>query len=338
MNDQTDDPGFEPKQSKAAKRLKKRWIVWLALLLIFGPYIFFRATSFSRKVQVCHNALAVQPQVFDGSLKVATWNIAHGRGATDDNWAEGKNAKEDRIKEIARQIEELGADVVVLNEVDFSATWSGGVDQAAAISEMAGYEYFVTQSNLDFGMLYGRWHFGNVVMSKYPIIEADVVALAPVNTWEDWVVGAKRGVQCTIELAPDNFISFVGVHMEARGESVRVRQAVDLTTECSKLEHPIFVAGDLNTTPSFAPFSSVDQNDENAFEKLVQPTATGLSYSPALAPTEAELTFPSGKPKTVIDWILYEDRFYQLVSQDVIHSLLSDHLTVIAEFREAKKP
>ena len=320
-----------------SRKFKKRWLVWLFLIVLFGPYLFFRATSFSRKIVQVEQALAIEPRQFDGQLSVLTWNIAHGRGATDNNWEEGRQAKEDRVDEIATLITRLSADIVVLNEVDFSATWSGGFDQADAIARAAGYPYYVKQSNLDFGLIYGRWHFGNVIMSHFPISDAQVVELSPVNGWEDWVVGAKRGVTCSVELEPGNLVSVIGVHMESRGEDVRVNQVFDLTNKYSELEYPVFIAGDLNTTPESFPRSNLNRDGKNAFDNLVDPSATGLSFSPLNTPDEAQLTFPSDNPTTLIDWILFDDSFFKLNSQKTIPSLLSDHLPVMGEFEQVKK-
>lgn len=321
-------------QPKPKRKFKKRWLIGLFLLLLFGPYLYFRVTSFSRKVVIVDTSpqklAAYDPE---RPLSIVTWNIAHGRGATDDNWKEGRQAKEDRIDEIASLIEQLDCDIVVLNEVDFSATWSGGFDQAEAIAKAAGYPFWVKQSNLDFGLIYGRWHFGNVVISKYPISDVEVVALTPVNNWEDWVVGAKRGVACTIELNSELSISLVAVHMESRGEAVRVKQAYDLAARCNELEYPILLAGDLNTTPLSFPRSNVTKESKNAFEELVSPAATGLKYFPFEKPSKNQLTFPSDQPATLIDWVLYQGQEFEQVSQTVIPSLLSDHLPVTAEFR-----
>ena len=321
-------------QKPARARFKKRWIFWTVFALAFVPYFYFRATSFSRKIIVVENTAAEKSHVFDGALTIATWNIAHGRGATDDNWEEGKDAKEYRITEIAQQIKEFDADIVVLNEVDFSATWSGGFDQATAIAQAAGYPYYVKQSNLDFGLIYGRWHFGNVVMSRFPIKDASELPLTPVNQWEDWVVGCKRGVSCNIDLTDDKQISLIGVHLEARGEAVRVHQVDDVAAACSQFRHPIFLAGDLNTTPPKAPYSNTNAEGKNAFAELTAQSATGLTYSPGAVPVASDLTYPSDKPKSVIDWILYDESEFTLQTQTVFPTLLSDHLPVVAKFRE----
>lgn len=327
MNGQEQDQSI----TKPRRRFRKRWLLYLLLLIVLGPYLFFRATSFARKIQTLEFETATPVVEFDHTIRVATWNIAHGRGATFDNWAGDGDSKQQRLEEISKLIVEMDADIVVLNEVDFSSTWSGGYDQAATIARLTGYRYMVKQSNLDFGFVYGRWHFGNVLLSRFPVSDAEVVQFAPMNQWESWVVGCKRGLACTVELGPENSVSVVGLHLESRSESVRVKEAADVARVVKRLKHPMIVAGDLNTTPPGAPRSSADEDGKNAFEELIN--ATGLSYSPSVSPTEQELTFSAMDPQTTIDWILFAQPNLTLVDQKVISTQLSDHLPVVAEFR-----
>jgi len=302
------------------------------LLIALGPYLFFRATSFSRKIQTLELETTA-PLAFDGTIRVATWNIAHGRGATFDNWAGDGDSKQSRLNEVSELIVEMDADIVVLNEVDFCSTWSGGYDQAAMIAQQTGYRYVVKQSNLDFGFIYGRWHFGNVLLSRFPVSQVEVVEFAPVNQWESWVVGCKRGLACNVSLGSDS-ISVIGLHLESRGETVRVKEVEDVDRVVKRMPNSLIVAGDLNTTPPLAPLSNTDANGKNAFEELIK--TTGLSYSPALTPTQQELTFPAFGPEATIDWILFAEPSLSLVDQVVISTQLSDHLPVVAEFRVGK--
>ena len=323
------DSGHLNRDSK--RRFKKRWLLYLLLLVALGPYLFFRATSFSRKIQLVEIDAPPAAVEFDGTLRVATWNIAHGRGATFDNWAGDGDSKQERLKAISELIIDMDADVVVLNEVDFCSTWSGGYDQAETIAQLTEYPYIVKQSNLDFGFIYGRWHFGNVLLSRYPVSNIEVVEFAPLNQWESWLVGCKRGLACAVELDKENLVSVVGLHLESRGETVRVKEVVDVDRVAQRLGPPLIVAGDLNTTPTIAPLSNLDDDGKNAFEELI--AATGLSYSPTLAPAEQELTFPAFGPDRMIDWILFSEQNFSLLDQEVIQTQLSDHLPVVAEFR-----
>ena len=96
------DSGHLNRDSK--RRFKKRWLLYLLLLVALGPYLFFRATSFSRKIQLVEIDAPPAAVEFDGTLRVATWNIAHGRGATFDNWAGDGDSKQERLKAISELI------------------------------------------------------------------------------------------------------------------------------------------------------------------------------------------------------------------------------------------
>jgi len=158
-------------------------------------------------------------------LSIVSFNIAHGRGTASSNWAEGGQPKQERIAAIAQKLKTIDADIVVLNEVDFNSTWSGGHNQAEAIAIAAGYRYRLEQRNLDFGFIYGSWQFGNTILSHYPIVDAQQIDFPPEKAWEDWLVGCKRGALATVRLTPDKTIRVGAVHLEHRSETVRAAGA-----------------------------------------------------------------------------------------------------------------
>jgi len=263
---------------------------------------------------------------------LVTWNIAHGRGSGSSNWEQGGDEKRDRVDLIAEKIREFDADVVVLNEVDFSATWSGGNDQAQQLAQKAGYPICIKQANLDFGFLYGRWYFGNAILSRLPVSDAKVVELEPLNGWEPWVVGYKRGLSCTVELPDKSKVSVVGLHLESRSEAIRVKQVDDVARHLGQLSAPIIVAGDLNTTPSDFPNFGKDDDGVNAFDKLIDQTQ--FAYQPNSIEGSAEenpdaMTYSTLKPRSVIDWVLLSHEL-SMVEQEVVDSQLSDHRPVVA--------
>ncbi len=314
-------------------------LILIALAIVLLPFVFFRLTSEARKLVRCdYPEVEVDStgQKFDSSassiLRVATWNIAHGRGAGDSNWEQGGDEKRNRVDQISEQIRAFDADVVILNEVDFSATWSGGNDQARQIALKAGYPFCIKQANLDFGFLYGRWYFGNVILSRFPVSDAKVVPLKPLNEWESWLVGNKRGLSCIVELPGNRKISVVGLHLESRGEAIRVKQIDDVARHLGQLPSPIIVAGDLNTTPSNFPNSRSDGDGINAFDKLIRQTQ--FSYKPddiedSADSTSALMTYSTLDPKSIIDWVLFSHEL-KLNDQQTINTQLSDHRPVIA--------
>jgi len=277
-----------------------------------------------RVVRVANN----QDNVHQGGLiRVAVWNIAHGRGTAPSNLDEKPEPKVKRVMEIARVIRQWKADIVVLNEVDFSATWSGGFDQAQAIAEEAGFPFYARQCNLDFGFLYGRWKIGNVILSRFPITDAQAVDLPPFSTWEDWFAGRKRGVLCTVDVGSSRHVKVMGLHLESRSEDCRVESARFLADEISKIEGPLIVAGDLNTTPGGAPHSQETADGENAFDLLI--ASTNLQAEPLRVLDAKHLTYPARAPGKTIDWILFRPDYFSGGDHQVFPTGLSDHRPVM---------
>ena len=112
--------------------------VVVVLLIVLGPYIWSRIASPGRRIRV-HNSTKSVPanqETESRALRVACYNIAHGRGLNRDNWIdETKVERTRRLDEIAALLSELDADIVALNEVDFACSWSQGVNQAACLAE-----------------------------------------------------------------------------------------------------------------------------------------------------------------------------------------------------------
>ncbi len=189
---------------KARHRRRIAIILSTLILLVIGPYVVSKFVARGRQIRVRSlSSVHESPRLDQPSeLRVISYNIAHGRGTVDDNWQEPGVDKRNRISQIAQFLEQTNTDVVVLNEVDFDSTWSGHQNQAATLAQEAGFPYWVEQRNLDFRFIYGSWKFGNAILSKYPIREAHVIDFPPHSAWEDWLVGCKRGVVCTVEL-PD---------------------------------------------------------------------------------------------------------------------------------------
>ena len=337
-SDIRDDSTLQSIESSGGPNNRRRYSRWLlfALAFILLPYAFFRLTSDSRKL-----ILSEYPEidfadpeervvgVEDGevSFRIATWNIAHGRGAGDSNWEEGGAEKRKRLEQIAAEIRKFDADVVILNEVDFSATWSGGFDQAELIAKRAGYPICIKQANLDFGFIFGRWYFGNVILSRLPTSNERVVELQPLAEWESQLVGHKRGLSCTIEVSQQRSLSVVGLHLESRGEPIRVKQINDVARHAGQLVSPLIIAGDLNTTPGHFPNSKTNSDGVNAFDKLIEQTE--FSFSPDSVDGTQSLTYSSTNPTSLIDWILISHEL-RLVEQEIIDSQLSDHRPVVA--------
>ena len=323
-----------------AKR-KRRWrrfftILFCFLLVVFVPYMWSRVASSWREItihQTSRSSAAVESQdkveSQDRNLRILSYNIAHGRGLANSNWGGGNaEQRERRLDELAELLKTLEADIVVLNEVDFETSWSYGVNQAQCLAEKAGYEYRVEQRNIDFRFLFWTCRFGNAVLSKYPIRDAKVIDLPAYAEWEDLLVGKKKAVFCQVETTHQT-VGVIGAHLSHRSETLRAQSAEYIVKLLDDAQQPVFLAGDLNSTPSGFPESKQGSNNKNAIEVF---DASGkLQRTPMEAPLEDEqLTFHADAPQNIIDWVLIPNG-WSYTDYHVELSTLSDHRPVLVE-------
>ncbi|MFS8665864.1 MAG: endonuclease/exonuclease/phosphatase family protein, partial [Limnochordales bacterium] len=102
-------------------------------------------------------------------LRLATFNIRWGLGA-------------DGVRDLTRTaavLRAMDADIVLLNEVDVHWRRSGNVHQPAYLAAAAGYPHWF------FGASLTTWasgnarlsHYGNLLLSRFPIVRAQTVRL-----------------------------------------------------------------------------------------------------------------------------------------------------------------
>ncbi len=296
----------------------------LAVVFVVGWYAIARATDGTRQVRVVQdsNRPAAPPAFAPGEpLTVAAYNIAHARGLADTNWAGDRDA---RLRELAALIASWDADVVVLNEVDLDATWSGRTNQARVLAERAGYAYRAEQCNYDLWLPGFRIRFGNAVLSRYPIGSARAIDYPAVRGWESAAFGRKRGLVCTLDLGAGRQVRVVAVHWDTRDAAVRAGSAAALAELARDGGPPLIAAGDFNSSLLDDSASSTD------VAGLVE---TGLFVWAGDTPDgPAPASFPSDTPTRLIDYILAQPPL-TLSRFRVVASRLSDHRPVVAEVR-----
>ncbi len=316
----------------------KRWwvrVLAVALAVVLVPYIWSRALSPARCLKVVNGSTSASSGEPAGSLRIACYNIAHGRGPVSSNY-EGGSAGErlQRLDEIGDLLREIDADIVVLNEVDFDSSWSQGVNQAEYLARRAGYEHRVEQRNLDFRLLVWRWRFGNAILSKSPIENPQVIDFPGYRMWETVLAGKKRGVTCDIQ-SRGHRLRVVGAHLSHRSESLRVASSAMIENIARESPLPVFLAGDLNSSPPGFPHSLADGDGNNTIAKL---DASGLFRRKPTSPPDMDgQTFHATDPRSVIDWILLP-RDWKFENYQVEPSKLSDHRPVFADARAILEP
>jgi len=308
-----------------------------AVLIVAGCVLVWYAQSRVFARQRCVSVVqtdapsASEPQApvrFPAAIRVATFNIAHARGGEfgASNWTgASKEQVRSRLAKIARQVAGAGVDVLVLNEVDFDASWSRSIDQAAEIARRAGFSYVAEQRNIDVTLPLRTFRFGNAILSRYPIANARAVRFPPLSPVEAALAGNHDGLVAEVH-TPIGRVSVVAVHLEYRSEDVRLQCARILKTLAEAGAYPVIAMGDFNSIPGFAgKHPGYVPPPETAVDLLLRSGTLAVSEAPL--DWARYLTFPSARPDRAIDWILTSPGLEQGVPT-VIQSDLSDHLMV----------
>jgi len=229
------------------------------------------------------------------ALRVATYNIKHGRGM--DGVID--------LERTAATLATLNADLIALQEVDDRASRSGGVDQAAWLADRLGM-HAAYGSFMDFQG--GR--YGLAILSRHPIKSHEAWRLPDGN--EPRVALAAR-----IATGSGETITAIAVHFDwVDDDGFRYDQARETIRRIEELETPWIVFGDFNDVPG--------SRTMNAFKQI------GLN---AEKPQDDAATFPADQPTIEIDFIITgpPSAWMPATSTVIAEPLTSDHRPVVAE-------
>ena len=289
-------------------------------------------------------------------LRVITYNIHHAagpRGEFEPHSAADQTARLDRI---AALLIEQDAHIVALQEVDFDASRSHGMDQLTYLADAAGYRYRarVTTWRKNYvpfpywppSMHIGRIHSGQAVMSRYPIITNER-ALLPQPAAQPSYKNAfylHRAIQVAEVEVGEHTIAVLNCHFEAFFTANREDHARVLIEgiQADPKTHWI-VLGDMNALPPEADQMDGFEDEPDwsgraddtirilreglGSEELPRSLADGVSGA---------FTFPAFSPTRRLDYI-FSSGTMSGESADVLTeaSELSDHLPVAATLRLA---
>jgi endonuclease/exonuclease/phosphatase family metal-dependent hydrolase len=221
------------------------------------------------------------------ALKVMSYNIAAGQGVKNDS-TDYVGVK--YLDEAVKLINSENADLIGMQEVDDNRFTSRFVDQAKYIASRAGMHYYWKEASArgPFGKVNKH---GNSVMSKYKILKKECVKYKSKGKKGD--SGAATETRAfTFALVEINGvkINFISTHL-GFPETARVGQAKELIDYVKKLNGPVIVTGDFNTT----------QGSESY--KIITAVLKD-SYTAADSKGEGA-TSPGRAPKNRIDFIFF---------------------------------
>jgi endonuclease/exonuclease/phosphatase family metal-dependent hydrolase len=292
-----------------------------------------RVLSSLRCLRLVESPAPSSPAPPEGTLTIAAFNIAHGCGSHRPLWdPAGRQAVVDRVTRIGRLLRARGVDIAVLNEVDFSSVRSAHVDQAALLAEVTGLGYRLEQRNVDMALPFVRNRYGNLLLSRFPIVEAHRLDLPGHSWWETALIGKKQAAVCTVGVGPELSLRVLAVHLDHRSEELRLRSVELIDREVRTSLLPLVAAGDFNCGPT------AGQGTEGSGER---PSAVawllgrgGLRAARWPDPGPEGLTSPADRPTRAIDWVLVPPP-WTILSAEVLDVRLSDHRPVVLEVRPA---
>ena len=232
-------------------------------------------------------------------VKVMSYNIHH---------AVGQDGVLD-LERIAKVIEDSGAEIIGLQEVDNH--WSERSqfeDQANWLADRLNMHYTYAP-NLDRDPLNPGEHrrqYGTAVLSKYPIIYSKNHPLTKIGNTE------QRGLLETTINIKGHHVKVYNTHLALTPDEriIEVRELVKIANEST---NPKAIMGDLNAQPHTEEMKSL----------------YGF-YKDAFADQNDAYTIPAGNPNRRIDYI-FTSKEIETAHAEVIETLASDHLPIITE-------
>ncbi|MEK6864004.1 MAG: endonuclease/exonuclease/phosphatase family protein, partial [Nanoarchaeota archaeon] len=251
------------------KTVKQRIYYGIAVILAIGTIIaavpLLNALFSSKKAETgIVNPLADNSYEPSTEVKVLSYNMAHCRGKYDFYGKEpGMNELDMHLSikspsqvykcldDFAELIKKENADVVLLQEVDKSSVWSYGIEFMPYIAEKTGLGYYAygTKHDLmvfpyyrksDGRSIYGLYYeFGNAVLSKYPIVNADNKGFGE-KGFTQWISGGARYVNAVIDVKGKP-VRVISTHFE-RG----LTETRKIIEETRKNELPLVFGGTLH--------------------------------------------------------------------------------------------
>ncbi|RZV36671.1 MAG: hypothetical protein EX272_07705 [Chromatiales bacterium] len=303
--------------------MKKLTLTFCAVMLVvLGFYAHGRINASATEIAV-EQLETGTPAIQGATFTVAAYNIAHGRGAEKgtSNWSGDDEDKANRAKAIGRFLADSEVDIVVLNEVDFDASWSGRQDQALLIAEAGNFPFIARQLNFSLTLPGFSLKFGNALLSRFPITHAERVPLPAFKQHESMLFGNHDAIRATIAVDETSHLDVWGLHLEVRDQATRISAAQHIAEQVDS-DRPTVLAGDLNSE------LSTDAPTQTALD-----TFLGIVESERpLLECETTATFPTMAPKRRLDWIVHSPRL-ERVECGIGDAQLSDHLPVFSRFR-----
>ena len=293
-----------------AKPSKRSLLLSFSLIAILTFIVFSscRSVGASHELQTFHWQSPQQPP--GATLKVATFNLAHGRGVSFHQTLVAGEEFHQNIANMAELLRREKPDIVALQEADAKSSWSGNFDHVGTLSIEGELPHFYSgeHAHSEFFNL----QYGTALISRMPLSHKSSESFDK-SFWD-----TKGFVVATAQIPSfDMEVDIVSVHLDFMSEETRHEQIMDMVRALKDRGRPLVIMGDLNC------------DWEEMGKSCVALLQKKLDVHP-FNPSAQAPTYPSDEPKHRIDWILISSEL-RFKSYQTLPDQLSDHLGVIAE-------
>ncbi|MFJ8853079.1 endonuclease/exonuclease/phosphatase family protein [Streptomyces sp. NPDC102437] len=229
-------------------------------------------------------------------VTVMTFNIHHGTDPDDVL----------NLDHVAQTVEQSGADVIGLQEVDrHFASRSEFVDQAEWLAERLGL-HLAYGTNLDLDPEKPgdpRRQYGTAILSRFPITNSHNTLLPRSET------GEQRGLLEADLMVRGKKFRFLNTHLEHTSQAERHTQVAAINTIVNGSRLPTVLVGDLNATPGSGEIASVTKR---------------LTDTWPVAGKGDGFTYDSVNPRERIDYV-FASQGVEARRAQVLDVAISDH-------------
>jgi endonuclease/exonuclease/phosphatase family metal-dependent hydrolase len=232
---------------------------------------------------------------------IMTWNI-HNAIGDDDIFS---------LDRIVQDIQRYSPEIVGLNEVDLGALKTASIDLPSYFAYKLNMYYF-------YGYTFYK-HYGNIILSKYPILEAEIIPLpkAIASAEPRSLIKAKVQINSSIWTL---YITHLSTEEEDR--LIQVPYVISEIVKEAVFEKTIFM-GDFNFEPSSTAYSLINSTSVLNFTDTYRILNSGPGFTAHF--NEDHI------PQKRIDYIMCSPDLVPKTCQ-VFCSLSSDHCSVITQF------
>lgn len=233
-------------------------------------------------------------------LTILSYNIHHANPPSKPDVID--------LTAIAKVINESGADLVALQEVDVYTERSGKTShQAEELGKLTGMHVFFSK-----GIDYQGGEYGTAILSKYPLVNTQRFELPNLEGLQS---EPRTLAIVTVEVMGEELL-FANTHLDYTNAENNLLQVKEIMDIFQQEERTVIMAGDFNAVPESSSLQLLD-------EKFIRSCTENCDF-----------TSPQVQPKRIIDYIMLSaGASLEVLEHEVIEeTYASDHRPVVAVY------